>query len=229
MSHRALPLLAALLPLLGACAGRSSAGLSTGDAFARLPQEIAGFHKTRPDTPSGSGLVARFNNANRASASVLAMPPSARSDARDGEDGPEVNAAMEVFARATLVDAASRRENATLRHFGARLAEAGPSARCLDVQVRGEVPRRQLGCAAMLERRVFVVTMIAPESVEPRNGARDPLLAVTLRLFGALSGLADATAEDALPLPGARPPGPPLRAPAPSRPLLAPGGPAFRT
>ncbi|MFC0386756.1 hypothetical protein [Muricoccus vinaceus] len=229
MLPRALPLLAALLPLLGACGGRSSAGLSTGDAFARLPEEIAGFHKTRPEIPRGSGLVARFDHANRASASVLAMPPSSRSDARDGEDGPEVSAAMEVFARATLVDAASRRENATLRHFGARLAEAGPAARCLDVQVRGDVPRRQLGCAAMLERRVFVVTMIAPESVEPRNGARDPLLAVTLRLFGALSGLADPWADEALPLPAAVPPAPPRRAPALPRPMLSPGGPTFRT
>ncbi|TPG48403.1 hypothetical protein EAH89_22745 [Roseomonas nepalensis] len=228
MPSRALLLLALLL--LGACSARSAPGLTTAGAFDRLPDEIAGFHKTRPDETAGSGLVARFANPNRASASIHALPPTARGDARDGEDGPEVSAAVEVFARATIVDAASRRENATLRHFGARVAEAGPAARCLDVQVRGEIPRRQLGCAAMLERRVFVVTVVAPETVEPRNGARDPLLAVTMRLLGALSGqppgVGPGSAEPALPLPAASPPPPPRRAPLPPPVLL---GPAYRT
>lgn len=234
MLPRALPHLVMLLPLLGACSGPVAPGPSTEGAFARLPQEIGGFHKSRPDDGSARSLVARFENPNRASFSVHALPPAVRPDARDGEDGPEVSAAVEVFARATVVDAATRRENATFRHFGVRVAEAGPAARCLDVQLGGEIPRRQLGCAAMLDRRVFVVTLVAPEAVEPRHGARDPLLAVTMRLFGALSGQAPdpapaeavPTAERPLPLPGAIPPGPPRQAaprPAP------PTGPAFRT
>lgn len=238
MLLRALPLLAVLLPLLGACSASSTPGLTTASAFDRLPNEIAGFQKTRPGDGTGPSLVARFANPNRASASVLALPPTGRADARDGEDGPEVSAAVEVFARATVVDAASRRENATLRHFGVRVAEAGPAARCLDVQVRGEIPRRQLGCAAMLERRVFVVTVVAPEAVEPRHGARDPLLAVTMRLFGALSGQAPealppsaAPTEQALPLPAANPPPapPPRPTPPPARLLAPPAGPTFRT
>ena len=232
MLLRALPLLAVLLPLLGACSARSTPGLTTAGAFDRLPNEIAGFQKTRPGDGTGPSLVARFANPNRASASVLALPPTGRADARDGEDGPEVSAAMEVFARATVVDAASRRENATLRHFGVRVAEAGPAARCLDVQVRGEIPRRQLGCAAMLERRVFVVTVVAPEAVEPRHGARDPLLAVTMRLFGALSGQPlEAPTEQALPLPAVSPPPapPPRPVPPPARLPAPPMGPTFRT
>ncbi|MBI0536789.1 hypothetical protein D9599_14525 [Roseomonas sp. KE2513] len=237
MLPRALLLLVTITPLLGACAGSATSGLTTEGAFARLPEEIGGFHKSRPDDSNGPGLIARFAHPNRASASVHALPPTRRSGARDGEDGPEVSAAVEVFARATAVDAASRREDATFRHFGARVAESGPSARCLDVHLRGETPRRQLGCAAMLDRRVFVVTLVAPETVEPRQGARDPLLAITMRLLVALSGRAPeperAEAAPAielpLPLPGARPPGPPRqatpRAPAPAPPL----GPAFRT
>jgi len=79
--------------------------------------------------------------------------------------------------------------------------------------------------------------LVAPEAVEPRQGARDPLLAVTMRLFGALSGYQSeaATAGPApatelpLPLPGAVPPAPPRQA-APRAPRLAPPiGPAFRT
>lgn len=237
MLLRALPLLVAIAPLLGACAGSATSGLTTEGAFARLPEEIGGFHKTRPDSSNGPGLIARFANPNRASVSVHALPPTRRPGARDGEDGPEVSTAVEVFARATAVDAASRREDATFRHFGARVAESGPSARCLDVHLRGEAPRRQLGCAAMLDRRVFVVTLVAPETVEPRHGARDPLLALTMRLLVALAGHppeperaeAAPAAELPLPLPGARPPGPPRqaapRAPAPAPPL----GPAFRT
>ena len=217
------PLLLVLLSLLAACGGHGAPALSAEDAFARLPEEIAGFRKARPDdSPGGTSrsLVARFANPNQAAAAVHAMVPSGRPDARDGEDGPEVGAAVEIFARASVIDAASRRENATLRHFGARMDEASLATRCLDVQLRGETPRRQLGCAAMLGRRVFVVTMVAPESVEPRRGARDPLLAVTLRLFGALSGrppepiLTEAlpvAAEEPIPYPAAMPPTPPRR------------------
>ena len=225
MLRRVLPLL--LLPLLPACGGRAAPELTAEQAFARLPDEIGGFRKARPENP-GRTVIARYANPNRAAASVLALPPG-RADA---EEERELGAAVEVFARATVADAASRRENATLRHFGARAGEAGPMARCLDVQLRGAVPRRQLGCASLLERRVFMVTMVAPEAADGRSGARDPLLAVTMRLIGALSGappepmpVAAPEVEAPAPPPVARP-----RAPAPRPRPRAPAspGPSWR-
>ncbi|MCR0981555.1 hypothetical protein [Roseomonas populi] len=232
MLRRAAPLLVALL--LAACGGRTPPGLSAEEAFSRLPEEIAGFRKQRPDKGAGRTTIARYASPTHAAASIHALDPTPRPGARDGEDGPEVGQAVEVFARAAAVDAASRRENATLRHFGARVAETGPAARCLDVQVRGELPRRQIGCATMLERRVFMVMMMAPEAADTRRGARDPLLAVTLRLIGALSGMPPepepAAVEPEAPAPVVAPPPPAPRPPAPRRPRPrpAPSGPMWR-
>lgn len=231
MLPRAALLLAGLLPLLAACGGRSAPGLTVQEAYARLPEDIGGFRKSPPERGAGPTVIARYAHPNRAAASVHALEPSGRRDARDGEDDPEVGAAMETFARVIAVDAASRRETVTLRHFGARAAENGPAARCLDVYLRGEVPRRQLGCATMLERRVFVVMMVAPEAADVRRGLRDPLLAVTIRLIGALAGgIPEALAAEDEPLPPppvAAPPAPPL--PVPRRPRAPPLGPTWRT
>ncbi|WP_458096066.1 hypothetical protein [Roseomonas sp. WA12] len=223
MLRRAIPLLTALVPLLAACGGRATPDLAADIAFARLPEEVSGFRKSRPERGAGSTVIARYVHPNRSAASVHALEPSQRRNAGEGGDEPEVGAAMEVFARAAAVDAASRRENVTIRHFVARAAEAGPSSRCLDVQLRGEAPRRQLGCATMLERRVFVVMLLAPESADPRQGLRDPLLAAAMRLIGALAGITpepappeSAAPEEALPAPPASAPAPPRR-PAPPR------------
>jgi hypothetical protein len=229
MSRRAALALAALLPLLAACGGRSAPELTIEEAYARLPEEIGGFRKSWPERGAGSTVIARYAHPNRSAASVHALPTSRRAEARGDEEDPEVGAAMETFARAVAVDAASRRENVTLRHFGARAAEAGPAARCLDVSLRGEVPRRQLGCATMLERRVFIVMMLAPEGADLRRGLRDPLLAVTMRLIGALAGgppeALPVEADDPLPPPAA-PPAPPA---APRRPRVPTLGPTWRT
>ncbi|HEY8610810.1 MAG TPA: hypothetical protein VIL69_05895 [Roseomonas sp.] len=236
MHRRVVPVLAALLPLLAACSGRTDPELSAEQAFARLPEEIAGFRKSRPEGGANRTILARYAHPNHSAGSVHALGPSDRAAARDGDEEPEVGAAMEVFARATMADAASRRENATLRHFGARAAETGPTARCLDVQLRGDVPRRQLGCATMLERRVFIVMMLAPEAADGRRGLRDPLLAVTMRLIGALSGMppepipAAETGEPLPPPPVAAPPAPPApRPPAARRPRPSSSGPLWRT
>ncbi|SHK43174.1 hypothetical protein SAMN02745194_04905 [Roseomonas rosea] len=233
MSRRAALALAALLPLLAACGGRSAPELTVEEAYARLPEEIGGFRKSWPERGAPGTVIARYAHPNRSAASVHALPPARRTEVRDGEEDPEVGAAMETFARGVAVEAASRRENVTLRHFGARAAEAGPAARCLDVYLRGDAPRRQLGCAAMLERRVFVVMMLAPESADLRRGLRDPLLAVTMRLIGALAGGAPeaipADADDPIPPPpAAAPPAPPAPA-APRRPRLPTVGPTWRT
>ncbi|MBP0492038.1 hypothetical protein [Roseomonas indoligenes] len=232
MLRRVAPLLVALLPLLAACAGRVAPDRGVEEAFARLPEEIGGFRKQRPDGDAGRTTIARYDSPTHATASIHALEPTRRADARDGEEGPEVGQAVEVFARAAAVDAASRRENATLRHFGARVAEAGPAARCLDIQLRGAVPRRQIGCATMLQRRVFLVMMMAPEAADPRRGARDPLLAVTLRLIGALSGLPPepmpAAEPPEAPAPVVAPPPAPPPAPRRPRPRPAPAGPMWR-
>lgn len=230
MLRRAIPLLAALVPLLAACGGRATPDLAADIAFARLPDEVSGFRKSRPERGAGNTVIARYVHPNRSAASVHALEPSQRPNAGEGGDEPEVGAAMEVFARAAAVDAASRRENVTIRHFGARAAEAGPSSRCLDVQLRGEAPRRQLGCATMLERRVFVVMLLAPESADPRQGLRDPLLAAAMRLIGALAGITPEPAppEEALPAPPAAVPAPPRR-PAPPRARPAIIEPMWRT
>jgi len=239
MSRRILTILAAiLLPMLAACGGRAGPGLTAEAAFARLPEEIAGFQRSRPDGAEGA-VIARYAHPNRASASVLAVPLAAPGDRRPADAEREADAAVEAFARATVTDAAARRENATLRHFGARAGEAGPTARCLDVQLRGALPRRQIGCASLLERRVFLVTMVAPEEADARRGPRDPLLAVTLRLIGALSGAppeveaqpaGTPTADaDLPPPPGAAPPAPPRAAPPRPRPKPPVQGPLWRT
>ncbi|WP_338663662.1 hypothetical protein VQH23_00550 [Pararoseomonas sp. SCSIO 73927] len=239
MLRRAAPLLVALLPLLAACGGRAAPDAGAEEAFTRLPEEIAGFRKQRPERGAGRTTIARYASPTQASASIHALDPTRRPGARDGEDEPEVGDAVEVFARAAAVDAASRRENATLRHFGARVAEAGPAARCLDIQLRGTAPRRQIGCATMLQRRVFIVMMMAPEAADPRRGPRDPLLAVTLRLIGAIAGLPPepmpAMAAPEAPAPvttpsGAAPPPPAPRPPAARRPRPrpAPSGPMWR-
>ncbi|MBP0444872.1 hypothetical protein J8J14_08750 [Roseomonas sp. SSH11] len=234
MHRRAALLLAGLLPLMAACGGRSAPELTAQEAFARLPEEVSGFRKFRPERGAAETVIARYASPNRAAASVHALAPNARAMARDGEEHPDVGGAIENFARSVAVDAASRRENVTFRHFGARASEAGPTARCLDVYLRGENPRRQLGCATMLERRVFVVMMLAPEGTDIRRGLRDPLLAVTMRLIGALAGSVPeappAEVEEELPVPpAAAPPSPAPRRPAPrpARPPLA--GPMWRT
>jgi hypothetical protein len=234
MLCRAAPLFALLLPLLAACTGRSAPELTPAEAFARLPEEIGGFHKAPPEGGRAETAIASYTHPNRSAGSIHALPPTGHSNARDGEDVPEISAAVESIARATVAEATARRENVTLRHIGARVSETGPIARCLDVQFRGEQPRRQLGCATLLDRRVFVVMMVEPEAAERRRGARDPLLALTLRLIGTLSGLPlePVPAEEPLPLPPqAAPPAPapaPKR-PAPARPRLPALGPAWKT
>jgi len=224
MNSRAAPLLAALLPLLAACGGRAAPEFSPETAYARLPDEIAGFRKSHPDDTTRS-IIALYTHPNRAAGSVHSLAP-----ARLENGEAEVGAAMEILARATATEATARRENATMRHFMARAAETGPAARCLDVQLRGEFPRRQLGCAALLEGRVFLVTMIAPEAADERRGLRDPLLAVTIRLIGALSGTPPEvlSVEEALPEPPKAAPPPPPK-PAPRRPRRQGIGPTWRT
>jgi hypothetical protein len=232
MQRRAAPILAALLPLLAACGGRAPPPLSAEAAYARLPEEIGGFRKSRPEEGQARTIIARYAHPNRSAALIHALPPTSRGNAQDGEEALEVGAAVEVFARALVNKATARQENVTLRHFGARLAEPGPAARCLDAHLRSEEPRRQLGCAAMLERRVYFVMMVAPESVDARRGLRDPLLAVTMRLIGALSGQppepVPASADEVLPPPPeAAPPAP--KRPAPPRPTRPGSGPTWRT
>ncbi|MFH5924811.1 hypothetical protein [Roseomonas xinghualingensis] len=225
MHSRAALLIAVLLPLLAACGGRAAPEFSVETAYARLPDEIAGFRKIRPEDTARS-IVARYAHPNHSAGSVHTLAP-----ARAGTGDAEVGAAMEILARATVTEATAQRENATLRHFMARAAETGPVARCLDVQLRGEFPRRQLGCAVLLEGRVFLVMMIAPEAVDGRRGLRDPLLAVAMRLIGALSGTPPEIlpVEEALPEPPeAAPPAPPRPAPRP-RPQRQGVGPTWRT
>ena len=235
MLRRAAPLLVALLPLLAGCGGRAAPQLAIETAFARLPEEVSGFRKSRPERGAGGTVIAHYAHPNRSAASVHALEPSQRPGAGEGGEEPEVGAAMEVFARAAAVDAAARRENVTIRHFAARAAETGPAARCLDVHLRGEIPRRQLGCATMVERRVFIVMMLAPEAADPRQGLRDPLLAAAMRLIGALSGAPPdpAPAPEALPMEALPPPPalapPPPRRPAPPRARPQPAEPLWRT
>jgi len=235
MPRRAALLLAGLLPLVAACGGRPAPLLSVQEAYQRLPEEVGGFLKSRPERGAGETVVARYVHPNQSAATVHALPPSARSGARDGSDNQEVGEAIEVFARAVAVDAASRRDTVTLRHFNARAAEAGPAAHCMDAQMRGETPHRQLGCATMLQRRVFVVMLLAPEAADARRGLRDPLLAVTMRMIGALSDtpmdpVTPADLDLPAPPPAADAPPPRRAAPAPPRrPRPAGTGPTWKT
>jgi len=235
MPPRAALLLAGLLPLVAACGGRPAPVLTAQEAYQRLPDEVGGFRKSRPERGAGDTVVARYAHPSQAAATVHALSPGARRDGGDGSESPEVGEAIELFARAVAVDAASRRDTVTLRHFSARAAEAGPSARCLDAQMRGELPYRQLGCATRLDRRVFVVMLLAPDAADGRRGLRDPLLAVTMRMIGALSNTpmepVPAADLDLPPPPPAAEAPPPRRAPAPAprRPRPAGSGPTWKT
>lgn len=219
-----LPLLALLL---ASCGGRALPEPVPESVTGRLPQEIDGFRRLPPEGTPGT-LLARYAHPNGSALSIHALAPSSRA----GGEEAEVGVAMEVVARAVAVDAASRRENVALRHFAVRAAEAGPVARCLDAQLRGEIPRRQIACATLLERRVFLAMMLAPEAADMRRGLRDPLLGVTMRVIGALAGNppepVPAAAEAPLPPPPvAAPPAPPP--PTPRRPRLPGSGPTWRT
>jgi hypothetical protein len=231
MRYPAALLVAALLPWLSACAVPQGQDTAADMAYERLPDEIAGFRKSRPApvAPEAAGppqgeIIAQYLHPSQARVGIITL--TAHPGAPDGETGPEVEAVLEGMSRAAMVVVAARGESGTARRFDARESRTGLGVRCVDVQVLAQQPRRDLGCARLMDGRVVLVLIAAPDVPINKRDIREPLVALTLRLLISLAGaVPGGNAPSADPLPS----GPSENLPLQERLLPRGRGPVLRT